>query len=133
MARRTKVVTIDAEKGRDHGKTFLITEMPAEAAEWWAIRALQGILGANPDFDIDIFSAPLAKIAGFAFVGLARIPAEQLKPLMDEMKGCVSVLLPDGKTTRALLPNDVEDFMTWVELRKEVFEVLTGFSVGGGE
>lgn len=133
MARRTKVVTIDAEKGRDHGKTFLVTEMPAEAAEWWAIRALQGILGANPDFDIDIFSAPLAKIAGFAFVGLARIPAEQLKPLMDEMKGCVSVLLPDGKTTRALLPNDVEDFMTWVELRKEVFEVLTGFSVGGDE
>lgn len=133
MARRTKVVTIDAEKGRDHGKTFLVTEMPADAAEWWAIRALQGILGANPDFDIDIFSAPLAKIAGFAFVGLARIPAEQLKPLMDEMKGCVSVLLPDGKTTRALLPNDVEDFITWVELRKEVFEVLTGFSVGGGE
>lgn len=133
MARRTKVVTIDAEKGRDHGKTFLITEMPAEAAEWWAIRALQGILGANPDFDIDIFSAPLAKIAGFAFVGLARIPAEQLKPLMDEMKNCVSVLLPDGKTTRALLPNDVEDFMTWVELRKEVFQVLTGFSVGGDE
>jgi len=133
MARRTKVVTIDAEKGRDHGKTFLVTEMPADAAEWWAIRALQGILGANPDFDIDIFSAPLAKIAGFAFVGLSRIPAEQLKPLMDEMKGCVSVLLPDGKTTRALLPNDVEDFMTWVELRKEVFEVLTGFSVGGDE
>lgn len=133
MARRTKVVTIDSEKSRDHGKTFLVTEMPADAAEWWAIRALQGILGANPDFDIDIFSAPLAKIAGFAFVGLARIPAEQLKPLMDEMKGCVSVLLPDGKTTRALLPNDVEDIMTWVELRKEVFEVLTGFSVGGGE
>lgn len=133
MARRTKVVTIDAEKGRDHGKTFLVTEMSSDAAEWWAIRALQGILGANPDFDIDIFSAPLAKIAGFAFVGLARIPAEQLRPLMDEMKGCMSVLLPDGKTTRALLPNDVEDFMTWVELRKEVFEVLTGFSVGGDE
>lgn len=133
MARRTKVVTIEAENGRDHGKTFLVTEMPSDAAEWWAIRVLQGILGANPDFDIDIFSAPLAKVAGFAFVGLARIPAEQLKPLMDEMKGCVSVLLPDGKTTRNLLQNDVEDFMTWVELRKEVFEVLTGFSVGGGE
>lgn len=133
MTRRTKVVTIDDEKGRDHGKTFLVTEMPSDAAEWWAIRALQGILGANPNFDIDIFSAPLAKLAGFAFVGLAKIPAEQLKPLMDEMKGCMSVLLPDGKTTRPLLANDVEDLMTWVELRKEVFEVLTGFSVGGGE
>jgi hypothetical protein len=133
MARRTKVVTIDNENGRDHGKTFLITEMSADAAEWWAIRALQGIVGANPDIDIDIFTAPLSRIAGFAFVGLAKIPADQLKPLMDEMKTCISVLLPDGRTNRALLSGDVEDIMTWVELRKEVFEVLTGFSVGGSE
>lgn len=133
MARRTKVVTIDAEKGRDHGKTFLITEMSADAAEWWAIRVTQGIVGSNPDADFDIFSGSLPRLANFAFVGLAKIPADQLKPLMDEMKACVSVLLPDGKTTRALLPGDVEDIMTWLELRKEVFEILTGFSVGGGE
>lgn len=133
MARRTKVVTIDSEKSRDHGKTFLITEMSEYDAEWWAIRALQGILGSNPDFDIDIFSAPLSRMAGFAFVGLAKIPSDQLKPLLDEMRACVSVLLPDGKTSRALLAGDVEDIMTWMELRKEVFEVLTGFSVGGAE
>lgn len=133
MARRTKVVTIDSEKSRDHGKTFLITEMSADAAEWWAIRVTQGIVGSNPDADFDIFSGSLPRLANFAFVGLAKIPADQLKPLMDEMKSCVSVLLPDGKTSRALLAGDVEDIMTWLELRKEVFEVLTGFSVGGGE
>lgn len=133
MARRTKVVTIDSEKSRDHGKTFLITEMSADAAEWWAIRVTQGIVGSNPDADFDIFSGSLPRLANFAFVGLAKIPADQLKPLMDEMKSCVSVLLPDGKTSRALLPGDVEDIMTWLELRKEVFEILTGFSVGGGE
>ena len=133
MARRTKVVTIDSEKSRDHGKTFLITEMSADAAEWWAIRVTQGIVGSNPDADFDIFSGSLPRLANFAFVGLAKIPADQLKPLMDEMKSCVSVLLPDGKTSRALLAGDVEDIMTWLELRKEVFEILTGFSVGGGE
>lgn len=133
MARRTKVVTIDSEKSRDHGKTFLITEMSADAAEWWAIRVTQGIVGSNPDADFDIFSGSLPKLANFAFIGLAKIPADQLKPLMDEMKACVSVLLPDGKTSRALLQGDVEDIMTWLELRKEVFEVLTGFSVGGAE
>lgn len=133
MARRTKVVTIDSEKSRDHGKTFLITEMSADAAEWWAIRVTQGIVGSNPDADFDIFSGSLPRLANFAFVGLAKIPADQLKPLMDEMKACVSVMLPDGKTSRALLHGDVEDIMTWLELRKEVFEVLTGFSVGGGE
>lgn len=133
MARRTKVVTIDSEKSRDHGKTFLITEMSADAAEWWAIRVTQGIVGSNPDADFDIFSGSLPRLANFAFVGLAKIPADQLKPLMDEMKSCVSVMLPDGKTSRALLQGDVEDIMTWLELRKEVFEILTGFSVGGGE
>jgi hypothetical protein len=133
MARRTKVVTIDSEKSRDHGKTFLITEMSADAAEWWAIRVTQGIVGSNPDADFDIFSGSLPRLANFAFVGLAKIPADQLKPLMDEMKACVSVMLSDGKTSRALLAGDVEDIMTWLELRKEVFEILTGFSVGGGE
>lgn len=133
MARRTKVVTIDSEKSRDHGKTFLITEMSADAAEWWAIRVTQGIVGSNPDADFDIFSGSLPRLANFAFVGLAKIPADQLKPLMDEMKSCVSFMLPDGKTSRALLQGDVEDIMTWLELRKEVFEILTGFSVGGGE
>lgn len=133
MARRTKVVTIDSEKSRDHGKTFLITEMSADAAEWWAIRVTQGIVGSNPDADFDVFSGSLPRLASFAFVGLAKIPADQLKPLMDEMKACVSVMLPDGKTSRALLQGDVEDIMTWLELRKEVFEILTGFSVGGGE
>ena len=107
--------------------------MSADAAEWWAIRVTQGIVGSNPDADFDIFSGSLPRLANFAFVGLAKIPADQLKPLMDEMKSCVSVLLPDGKTSRALLAGDVEDIMTWLELRKEVFEVLTGFSVGGGE
>lgn len=133
MARRTKVVTIDSEKSRDHGKTFLITEMSADAAEWWAIRVTQGIVGSNPDADFDIFSGSLPKLANFAFIGLAKIPADQLKPLMDEMKACISVMLPDGMTSRALLAGDVEDIMTWLELRKEVFEVLTGFSVGGAE
>lgn len=131
--RRTKTIIISDEKSRDNGKSFLVTEMDAESAEWWAIRVLQGLLGSNADVDIDIFSAPLSILARYAFIGLARIPAEQLKPLMDEMKPCVSVLLPDGKTSRPLLPGDIEEIFTWFELRKGVFEVLTGFFASGDE
>ena len=43
MARKTKRVTITAE-GRDKGKTFLITELPADQAERWAIRALLALI-----------------------------------------------------------------------------------------
>ena len=35
MARKTQTYTIDSG-GRDKGKTFLITEMPATKAEDWA-------------------------------------------------------------------------------------------------
>lgn len=133
MARRTKSVTINDPKSRDHGKSFMLTEMASEEAEWWAIRVLQGLLGSNTDVDVDIFSAPLSMLARYAFIGLAKMPADQLKPLMDEMKPCISVLLPDGKTTRPLLSSDIEDAFTWLELRKGVFEVLTGFFASGDE
>lgn len=133
MARRTKTVTINDPKSRDHGKSFMLTEMPSDEAEWWAIRVLQGLLGSNADVDVDIFSAPLSMLARYAFIGLAKMPADQLKPLMDEMKPCIAVLLPDGKTTRPLLASDIEDAFTWLELRKGVFEVLTGFFASGDE
>ena len=130
MARRTKVVIIDDLKSRDHGKQFMVTEMDAESAEWWAVRVLQGLLGSDAEVDI---TAPLAQLARHAFIGLAKMPAEQLKPLLDEMKPCIAVLLPDGKATRALLGSDIEEIMTWLQLRREVFEVLTGFFGDGDE
>lgn len=126
--RRTKVVTITDEKSRDSGKQFMVTEMDAEAAEWWAVRVLKGLLGSDADVDL---SAPLSQLARFAFIALAKMPAAELKPLMDEMKPCIKVLLPDGKTTRDLLPSDIEEIFTWLELRKSVFEVMTGFFVDG--
>jgi hypothetical protein len=130
MARRTKVVVIDDPKSRDHGKQFMITEMDAESAEWWAIRVLQGLLGSNSEVDM---SAPLSQLARYAFVGLAKMPSEQLKPLIDEMRTCIKILLPDGKTTRDILAGEIEEIQTWLELRAEVFGVLTGFFVNGGE
>lgn len=130
MARRTKIVVIDNPKSRDHGRQYQVTEMDAESAEWWAIRMLQGLLGSSADVDI---TAPLSQLARYAFIGLAQMPAAQLKPLMDEMKPCMKVLLPDGKTTRDIIAGDVEEIETWLELRKEVFGVLTGFFTKGDE
>ena len=43
MARKTKIVTIAAE-GRDYGKSYLLTEMPALKAEKWATRAMMALI-----------------------------------------------------------------------------------------
>lgn len=128
MARRTSVTTIDDKDSRDIGKSFLITEMDAEAAEWWAFRALQDVLGSDAVVD---FGAPLAEMAKQGLMAMSRIPPDQAKPLFDEMIGCVRVQLPDGKNSRDLLPGDIEEISTRLKLRRAVFEIHTGFSVRG--
>lgn len=128
MTRRTREVHIDSENSRDKGKTFVVTEMPAEQAEWWAFRVLQGIAAAEVDVDL---SAPLAELAAVGMKGLAQIPPESAKPLLDEMMRCVKIKLPDGNI-RELLPNDIEEVATRVKLRIEVFNIHTDFFTGGG-
>lgn len=131
MARRTQTVTIDNEKSRDHGKSYVITEMPAEQAEWWAARAIQALLSENPDIG-SLGDTPLAQIAAMGFKALGSLPPENLKPLMDEMFTCVSTALPNGQS-RELLPNDIEEVSTRLQLRKEIFSLHIGFFVLGGE
>lgn len=130
MARRTKDIEIKDPESRDNGKTYVVTEMSAEAAEWWAFRVLQAILGANAEIDL---SAPLAQMAAAGFKALGQLDPQKAKPLLDEMMKCVSVRLPDGKT-RDLLPstNDIEEVKTRVILRKEVFALHVDFFQNGG-
>lgn len=130
MARRTQLVTIDDGNSRDAGKSFLVTEMDAEHAEWWAFRVLQAILGSDAVVD---FQAPLAQLARQGIGALAKLPPAQAKPLLDEMMGCVEMGLPGNKGSRALLPNDIEEVATRVLLRKAVMELHVGFLEIGGE
>ena len=124
MARRTSVVTIEDKDSRDFGKSFLLTEMDAETAEWWAFRVLQALLGSDAEID---FKAPLAQMARQGLGALAKLSPTQAKPLLDEMMDCVSVQLPGGKGSRQLLPNDIEEVATRVKLRGAMVELHTGF------
>lgn len=123
--RRTEIVEIT--EGRDAGKKFMITEMSAEAAEWWAFRALQAVAGADAELNLQ---APLSDMAAQGIKALAKVHPEQAKPLLDEMMSCVSVSLPAG-ASRDLLANDIEDVKTRFMLRKAVVELHLGFSTGG--
>lgn len=137
MARRTE--TVEIKEGRDAGKKFLITEMSAEAAEWWAFRALQAIASADVDIgdmmkrdEQGQLQAPLSELAAKGLKAIAGIPPASSKPLLDEMMACVSMLVPAGGS-RPLLANDIEDVMTRFNLRKAVVELHLGFSTGGEE
>lgn len=154
MARHERVVMIAAE-GRDHGKAFRIREMPAEQAEWWAIRALSLLGGAGadlPDGTVEAGIAGLASVeatkglaSALTVVGLRTLPGitspealAGLKALLDEMMTCVSyvpptrggVALPD----QSLAGGDfaqIEEIATRLKLRADVLELHLGFSLAG--
>lgn len=124
MARNTIDITIKAE-GRDKGKTFRLTEMPARVGERWALRAVNGAMrsGAQlPDGFQGIGMAAVAMLGMKAFLGMAW---PDLEPLLDEMMTCVQIVMPKG--VRPMVEEDADEILTLLTLRKEVFELHTGF------
>lgn len=130
MARKSKVFTVENDKSRDNGRSYLITEMAADAAEWWAIKVLLAI--GKTDTEID-FSAPFAQMARQGLIGLFKMDPTQAKPLLDEMMGCVRVKLPGTNDSRDMLPGDIEEVSTRFLLRKEIAELYFDFFEAGGE
>jgi hypothetical protein len=130
MPRQTKIFTITSE-GRDLGKKFLLTEMPAYQAEKWAYKTLLALSRGGFELPQGIFDAGMAGLAavvpylmviGFRSLHAARW--EELEILLDEMMTCVKYqpdkaeLMPQDIRTDAT--SQIEEVRTRVELRKEV-------------
>lgn len=129
--RKTKIVVIDAE-GRDQGKRFLLTEMPADQAERWAIRATMALSHTEVTEMIppQMLSAGWAALAYGALKAFHQIAWEELRPLLEEMMGCVRAL-PDPANdliVRPLVENDIEEVRTRFQIRAELFTLHSGFS-----
>lgn len=129
MARRTVTVTITAE-GRDKGKQFFLTELPAEAAEDWGLRALNAIsktMGIPSD---EFLNSGLSGIAALGASAFMRAEWGVVKPLLDEMRQCIRIIPDPAKPEimRAnLVADDIEEVATWLKLRQEVLELHLGF------
>lgn len=129
--RKIKEVTITAD-GRDRGKTFIITEMPASRAEKWAARAFFAMGRAGIEVPEALQGAGMAAIAVVGIQALARLSFVDAEPLLDEMMACVQIKMP--AITRPLIDDgteaeDIEEASTRLLLRSEVFEIHTGFSI----
>jgi len=129
MARK-EIFYTESGKGRDAGKTFFIREMAASQAEWWAIRA--GLAMAKNGVELPENFADMG-MAGMASTGLkmvAKIPAEEAKPLLTELMDCVQ-FVPDPSNQnikRKLIEDDIEEVGTRLKLRAEVFKLHVDFS-----
>src|ERR1039458_767382 len=134
MARKTAEVLI-TDEGRDKGKVFVLTEMPAAQTEKWAMRALLALTKAGVEIPENIQGAGIAGIAVLGLKALGGMDFYDAEPLLDEMLQCVTIR-PDPKNiafTRALLDDDIEEIKTRLQLRAEVCTLHVGFSLTGSQ
>lgn len=129
MARKELYYTVSGTKGRDEGKMYHIQEMPASQAEWWAIRAGLAMARNGVELPENFADMGMAAMATTGLGLIAKIPAVEAKPLLEELMACVqSVPNPaDKKIARPLIESDTEEVITRLKLRAEVFKLHVDF------
>lgn len=136
--RKEKTVTITAE-GRDRGKAFVLTEMPADQGERWAFRTLLALSRGGFDLPAGIFDGGMAGLATMLpyllVIGLKALHGAQwaeFEPLLEEMMLCVQYKPPGNAPLQPLFPginSQIEEVATRVKLRQEVLQLHVNFSV----
>lgn len=137
MPRKTEDFIVMTE-GRDKGKRFRITEMPALKAEKWAYRALLALASSGVEIPDNMREAGLAGLAVAGFQALQRITFDQAEPLLDEMLSCVE-FYPDNNNLGSIRPllvretegDDIEELATLMDIRRRIFALHTDFFLNG--
>jgi len=129
MARKTINYTVQ-EQGRDQGKVFVLTEMPASRAESWAMRALLALMKGNADIPDDFELSGMAGMAEFGLRSISKLDWSVAEPLLEEMWLCVRIMPDPSKPhiIRNLIEEDIEEIQTRMKLRMEIWELHVGFS-----
>lgn len=131
MARKTLLITIGPDGGRDAGKCFLLTEKDAVSAEKWATRALLAIANAGVDIPPEVLRMGAGAVVAAGVRAMTSMAFADAEPLLDEMMQCVAVL-PDPKRPDVVRPldgDDIEEIRTLLQIRSGVIELHVGFSI----
>ena len=131
MPRRTVNVPITFE-GRDKGKVFRITEMPASQGERWGEKFVFALGRAGIQVPPDVMQSGFAGAAIYGAQSFISMNFGDARELLDEMFTCITII-PDPaghpEMTRLLVEEDIEEISTRLFLRQEVLSLHLGFSV----
>jgi hypothetical protein len=139
--RKTKDVTISQE-GRDDGKVFRVTEMPAFQAERWATRATLALLPrltreVSPEIAEELKANPGMLPLERVGLLLGSISFPETGELMEEIfSACVQVVTdPARGLVRSIGvggAEDIEEVETIAFLRAEALALHTNFTLAAG-
>jgi hypothetical protein len=128
--RKTSTYTVDSE-GRDKGKSFLLTEMPATKAEDWAIRVMLALGAANVEIPDGALELGMAALAEIGLKKLFAISSTAIRPLLAELMECVEFVpnlqKPQVKVGYPLFESQVEEVKTLLTLKWEVLKLHMSF------
>jgi hypothetical protein len=112
--------------GRDHGKTFIITEMGAFQTEWWAVKLTLALGKAG--MELPEGATGMAGIAAAGLQVLLKLDPVDAKPLHDELLACCAYQHAANHPTLSIYDAGiVQDPRTVLTLLKEVFKLHTDF------
>lgn len=134
--RRTATVSITRE-GRDQGGVFTITEMPSIQATEWLIRAMQLLIRSGADVPPNIMQQGIGGFItmglGTILTGLGKAPWHEVKPLLDELLGCVDTYQAPGAVVPInrwdVIKTQINEPTTVLQLHEEVVSLHLGFSL----
>jgi len=117
------------DAGRDFGKVFVLTELPAAQGEAWGMRAILALTAEGVDIPPGFERMGMAGMIELGVKSLAKLRWETAQPLLAEMWQCVQIM-PDparAHVVRELIDEDIEEIMTRVKLRYEIFKLHGDF------
>lgn len=134
---KTKTVTI--EKGRDKGKTFLITEMPAIEADYWAHGLVEQAANSGVNLkNVDVLNLDTKSMAGMIEIGAAvmtiigRIPKDiSTEMKFDLLKKCVKIIPTGGEARQCMWDQEILDFPNYTFLAAHVIGLHIDFLTQG--
>jgi hypothetical protein len=125
MRRQTTYTVTD--EGRDKGRTFIITEMSADAGERWATQAMYLLVQAGNDLPN---GASEAGMAGLAATGIDPMEISIMKALqdtsLDSLWDCVKYQHNPEHAPQPIFSGDacqIEEIKTRRALRMEVLKI----------
>ena len=132
---KTKTVTI--EKGRDKGKKFLITEMPAMQADEWSHKLIEQAANSGVNLkDVDILNMNTDNMKGMVEIGvgiftvLGRVPHQISREMkFDLLDRCVQIVPSSGSPRDCVWDQEIIDFPNFTKLAYHVLELHIGFLV----
>ena len=133
MTRKVETLKI-TDENRDKGKTFILTEMPADAGERWANRAALALMNTGAAIPEEALGAGWAALAAVGVQALGMLRHESVQPMLDELwPACVRIVPPrPDLPLQEIQPGincQIEEVGTRYKIYYALWKLHTGFSL----